>query len=349
MSRSTPLRIAVGRDGLWDARFVAGLERFASAGAPIEHALVELRAADWIDQVEPFDVVLWNPRWMTPADTSYMKEKVWFMERYLGKTVLPNFATAWHYESKVAQDYLFRALDVPTPHTVATFLAEDAEARLAGETYPLVFKESAGAGSARVSLARTPEQARAKVEDTLAQSYWDRHRVQDPSNPWRRFGGLLGKRWFRAKARDTFLGRPRVHPVYWQEFVPGNDTDLRVTVHGDRFVQWFRRHNRPGDFRASGSGLLFYDPPPEDVMRYCLDLNRRAGLDSMGYDVLWRPDGTFLITEMTYTYPDAYNRDAPGHFRLEPDGELHFVEGNVWPQELWVEWALERADALPPA
>jgi len=307
----------------------------------VEHALVDMLSADWIDRVEPFDVVLWNPRWMTPASTSYLKEKVWFLEHHLGKIVVPSFASVWHYESKVAQSYLFRALDVPTPHTVATFSAEDAEARLDAETYPLVFKESAGAGSARVTLARDRREAQAKVEVALAQSYWDRFRAGDPS-PWARTVSVLGKRWFWAKTRDRLLGRMRTHPAYWQEFIRA-DGDLRITTMGPRFAQWFFRHNRPDDFRASGAGLVYFDPPPEEVVRYCLELNGRAGIDSAGYDVMFRPDGSFVITEVTYTYPAHYNERAPGHYRLEPDSELRYVEGRRWPQELLAEWAVERA------
>ena len=342
-------RVAVGRDGDWDARFLAGLEHFARAGAPVEYALVDMLAADWLDQVAPFDIVIWNPLWMTAASTSFMKEKVHFLETYLGKTVVPNFATAWHYESKVGQSYLLEHLDVPRPHTVASFSADDAEERLDVETYPLVFKESSGAGSQGVSLARDRREAERKVQDVLAQSYWDRFRAAAPGSPWRRAWSVAGTRWFRSKVRDTLMGRPRVHPVYWQEFVPGNEGDLRIVATGDRFVQWFWRRNRPGDFRASGSGLIHYDPPPEDVVRYCLDLNRRCGFDSIGYDILRRPDGRFVVSELTYTYPPQYCHAAPGHYRLERDGELRLVEGHVWPQELWVEWALERAGALPPS
>lgn len=46
--------------------------------------------------------------------------------------------------------------------------------------------------------------------------------------------------------------------VYFQDFIPGNDFDTRVTIIGDRAFG-FTRNVRPGDFRASGSGNVGYD------------------------------------------------------------------------------------------
>jgi hypothetical protein len=204
-----------------------------------------------------------------------------------------------------------------------------------------VFKGSAGAGSDTVRLAPDRRAAQALAEDVLAQSFWERFRDAGPK-PMRRAWRVAHRRWFRSKLRDTLLRRSRVAPAYWQEFVAGCEGDLRVTCIGARYAQWFRRRNRPGDFRASGSGLLSYEPlPPEEIVRYCLGLNRRFGFDSMAYDVLETQEG-FLITEMSHIYPDWGVADGPGRFELDADGALTCVEGSVQPQALWVAWALER-------
>ena len=47
--------------------------------------------------------------------------------------------------------------------------------------------------------------------------------------------------------------------ILWQEFIPDNQRDFRVTIIGRRYAFVFWRNNRPGDFRASGSGLIDYD------------------------------------------------------------------------------------------
>jgi glutathione synthase/RimK-type ligase-like ATP-grasp enzyme len=150
-------------------------------------------------------------------------------------------------------------------------------------------------------------------------------------------------------ARAVFLRVDRHGVAYWQEFVAKNRGDLRITVIGDRDAFGFWRRNRPGDFRASGSGLLDYDTPvPEEAVRLCLRLSRQFGFDSMAYDILFR-EGQPLVIEMSYGYIDSAVFNAPGHFRLDDQDELTYLEGHVMPQTLWVDWALRKVGAAGPA
>ena len=116
----------------WTDGFNAALERFEADGAAVTHAPLDMLAADWAESAARFDVVLWVPYWQGAASTSFMKERTQFLEEQLGVVVVPNVATTWHYESKVAQSDLLALAGVPTPRTVATFSADDAEERLAG-------------------------------------------------------------------------------------------------------------------------------------------------------------------------------------------------------------------------
>ena len=111
------------------------------------------------------------------------------------------------------------------------------------------------------------------------------------------------------------LGKTAQEYVYWQQFIPGNEANLRITVIGDRFAYAFWRNDRVNDFRASGSGRIdFQRPVPEGPLRYCMELNRRLNFDSMAYDVLFEGD-RFLVSEMSYAYVDSVLHDAPGHYR----------------------------------
>ena len=133
--------------------------------------------------------------------------------------------------------------------------------------------------------------------------------------------------------------------MYWQEFAAGHDADLRITVIGDCYAVGFWRHNRPRDFRASGSGRLDYDRPiPEELLRYCLQFSHDRGFDSMAYDIL-PSEGGFVVLEMSYNFDDVAIHDARGHYELLEDGRLQFSPVHVWPQELLVEWVLRSSGA----
>lgn len=223
------LKVAIGRDSSgWDERFAEALQARADEGVRLQYAIVDLGVHDWIERVSPYDVVLWNPQYMGPFAASQFKEKVYFLEQFLGKRVCPNYRSVWHFESKVAQSYILEAEGVPTPATVVSFEHEDARRLLADATYPVVVKKSFGASSENVRLLRSPSEARRFLDDTFFQERWDRAKASRGMA-----GAILGgitRRWFWRKVGRRLLGRERVGSAYWQEFVPGNEGDLRVTV-----------------------------------------------------------------------------------------------------------------------
>lgn len=341
--------IAVGRDGWgWHDRFAAALSARKAAGFPLCFDIVDMDCDAWVDGVRGRDLVLWKPSFLGPRSASHFKEKIYFMEEYLGLLVVPSFHTIWHFESKVAQAYLFRERSVPTPRTVVSFSQSDALRQLDAANLPLVFKASHGASSSNVRMVNSASDARRLIDNVFCAENWRAHRAQRSQRSSRVLGLLTlpRKMWFWSKVRQKLSHDELFNVAYWQEFVANNPADLRITVIGDRHAIGFWRRNRPGDFRASGSGLLDYETAiPEAAVRYCIGLNCRLGFDSMAYDLLFRGD-EFVIVEMSYGYLDKAVFDAPGHYALDDDGRLLYAAGHVMPQELWVDWALLKLSRL---
>jgi hypothetical protein len=124
--------------------------------------------------------------------------------------------------------------------------------------------------------------------------------------------------------------------VYLQEFLPGNDYDTRVTVIGHRGFA-FRRLNREGDFRASGSGRIIWTPAEIDprMVRLGFRVARQLGTQSVAIDGLLK-HGEPVVGEISYTYASWAIRDCPGHWVLDGDpmtGELGWVEGSTRPED----------------
>ena len=123
---------------------------------------------------------------------------------------------------------------------------------------------------------------------------------------------------------------------YVQEFLPGNEFDTRITVIGNRAFA-FRRMNRLGDFRASGSGRIDWTPEEIDLdaVRLAYRVARQLDTQSIAVDVL-RRRGEAVINEISYTYASWAVRDCPGHWRLHgaPDtGRLFWVQGSTRPED----------------
>ncbi len=339
------LYIAVALDNLlWYKKFAESLEREIANGNPLSYKIVNLEVHNWLEIVRPFDVVIWKPAYMGPKSANILKEKIFFLEYHLKKIVIPNFATVWHFESKFAQNDIFEFYMIPKPRTVVSYDYHDAIELLQQFTMPVIFKKSHGAGSENIFFMKQRKQAERAINSAFFQQLWNSVKYDKQKRIRSLFSG-----WFWKKMKQKVLNEERVGSILFQEFIADNDADLRITVIGDRYAYGFWRRNRPDDFRASGSGLIDYKKAiPENIIIYLLNLNKKLDLDSMAYDLLFTKSQSekFLITEMSYGYDDLALYKAKGYYELQEDNKLYYRQGNVWPQEIWVNWALRKAGAI---
>ena len=274
------------------------------------------------------------------------------IEERLRIPVFPDLATCWHFDDKIAQSYLLEALEIPCPKTWIFWREADARAWCEQAEYPVVAKLSGGAGSTNVRLIRSVSEARAYVEECFSGAGV----VARPPLP----AGAGARAWARAKRAakraaqalpyvlaDRFPALP--DQTYWmphknyalfQEFMTGNEFDTRVTVVGERAFA-FRRLNRPGDFRASGSGRIDHDPGAIDVrcVAAAFAATRRLGAQSVAFDFLFRGHTREpVVAEISYAYADGAVEKCPGHW----DSRLQWREGHLWPEEAHVEDFLAR-------
>jgi hypothetical protein len=157
----------------------------------------------------------------------------------------------------------------------------------------------------------------------------------------------IGRALGRARrAANALVGTPPALPslrdelqrgyLYVQEFLAGNDFDTRVTVIGNRAFA-YRRMNRPGDFRASGSGLPDWDMSKIDLdaVRLAFRVARRLETQSVAIDAM-RRGSQQVVGEISYTYVSWMVRDCPGHWALhgEPEtGALEWIGGHLAPDD----------------
>lgn len=336
------IRVVVGLDKLgWHEKFIQALDEKKEQGIPLQAKTVNLEAHDWLEQIADADLILWKPNYMGIKSAALFKEKIYYLQYIAEKIVVPNFQTIWHFDSKVAQSYLFSHHKIKSPRTVVSMDYDDAAQVCAKSKFPLVFKLSYGAGSKNVQLIDDLSKAQKQLRKIFSVPIYDEEKRKLSSGVkvmlrhfWKKW------LWYRT-IRRLYEKYENVAASYFQEFIPGNTADLRITVIGDRYAFGFWRKNRPGDFRASGSGLVDYERPiPQEALKYCLDLSHKMDFDSMCYDLLFQEDG-FVITEMSYGYKEEAIFDAPGHYFYHDDS-LDFIEGHMWPQQLWVDWALSR-------
>ena len=313
----------------------------------IPYKLVNCYSNAIIHELKGCTALLWHHSHSDPRDLLIARQILSALE-HTGLTVFPDFRTAWHFDDKVGQKYLFEALDIPT--LPAHIFTERAQAlNWASNTeYPKVFKLRHGAGSAGVKLIHSEAQARLLINRSFRRGipvYAPWENLKERFYKWRlgKYGAI---ELLKAMARFVYpprysraIGRQRGY-VYFQDFAPENDSDVRVIVIGQRAFG-IKRWVRPGDFRASGSGDFSYEP--EQIDTDCISLAfesaKKLGSQCTAFDFVRQGDGSLAILEISYGFDQEGYDPCPGYW----DMDLKWHAGEFNPQGWIVELVRDRA------
>lgn len=252
--------------------------------------------------------------------------------------VFPSMKSQWHFEDKIGQYYFLCAAGVPTPATHISWTRQQAELFCDSAEYPFVLKLAAGYQASNVRLVHDRDEAMFYVDELFGRGVTGLgYRPASRSRLLlRRLHAAINIAAGRNPYGPTAQAELEYGYLFAQKFLPGNDFDVRVTIVGDRaFV--FRRFNRPGDFRASGSGHIDWDPTQigEGTVRFAYGVARQLGAQTVALDIL-RRGSERVIVELTLAYASWAVRDCPGHWVLngEPDsGQLEWKDGSMLPED----------------
>lgn len=206
-------------------------------------------------------------------------------------------------------------------------------------SFPKVFKLSKGSGAVNVRLVRTAGEAQALAKRAFGRGFKQSGGYfTDTRLKFRRVGqrkdylGVL-RRLSRAvlykHKQISRLGHERGY-LYFQDFIPSNQFDTRITIIGNRAFG-FTRNVRKDDFRASGSGSIDYDQRRINpkCIQIAFDVARKIGTQSLAFDFVIGLDGEPKITEVSYCYMAEAVYSCPGRW----DAQLNWHEGHMWPQD----------------
>jgi glutathione synthase/RimK-type ligase-like ATP-grasp enzyme len=345
MNRATLIAIH-RRDDSFSDRW---LERCSELKIP--HQVVDCHASDIVSRIRSSSALMWHWTHSSPADL-LMARAVLSSAELMGLEVFPSIATCWHFDDKVAQKYLLEAAGAPVPRSWTFYELQRALDFVDRAPLPLVFKLRRGAGSTNVRLARTRREAQALARQAFAEGFVPAKGVStdlklrlarvraralpDVVATIKRLPATLNN-IRRARREST----PEKGYLYFQEFLPGNEYDTRVTVIGERAFA-FTRNVRPGDFRASGSGSLDYDDRRIDkrCLEIAFDVARRVGSQSMAFDFVRDAVGAPRVVEVSFGYLSKAVHDCPGHW----DRGLGWHPGHLWPEDAILDDLLARLE-----
>ena len=300
-----------------------------------------------IHDLKGCSALMWHWEHHDPQAALFARSLITAVER-MGLRVFPDTATCAHFDDKLAQKYLLEALDAPLVPTHVFYDRKAAIDWTKAARFPLVWKLRGGAGSQNVRLVAQAATFRRLVARSFGRG-WKPDRLYALNERIRHFRaapsaksfvqigrGLLRAIWPHPKHRRRPAERGY---AYVQEFAPANPFDVRILVIGHRAFG-FRRRVRPGDFRASGSGLLDHDHRqiPPDCIRIAFAVAGAMQAQSCAFDFV-RHDGQWKIIEISYAFAALYAA-CPGWW----DRDLTFHREPVRPEVFIIEDLLR---ALP--
>lgn len=297
----------------------------------VDYKIVNCYDSDIVDQVRDCNIVFWHHH-HTLAKDKIFAQRLLFALQQSGKTVFPNFNTAWHFDDKLGQKYLLEAIEAPMAPTYAFYDKLAAYKWINGTIFPKVFKLRGGAGSTNVKLVRDKNAAKSLVNRAFGNGFPSYDHWGDLKENMRRYS--LGKAGFRdilKSIRRLFVGTEfsRTHGrekgyVLFQDFMPDNAYDIRIiTIFGKAFG--LKRLVRENDFRASGSGYIVYEKAEidEQCVRLAFETSRKLNAQCIAYDFVFDMHNNPLIIEINYGYAHKSYEKCPGYW----DEKLTWHEG----------------------
>jgi hypothetical protein len=237
---------------------------------------------------------------------------------------------------------LLESIGAPLVHSYVFYTKKDALNWIDKTTFPKVFKLRGGAGATNVKLVKTKSEARKLAKRAFSRGFSQFNRWNNLSERIRRFkegkdnitGIVKGiGRLFIPTEFAKMYSREKGY-VYFQEFIPNNNFDIRIIVVGDKAFA-IKRFTRKNDFRASGSGNIVYDKNQIDerCVQIAFEVNIKLKSQSIAFDFVFDENNNPLIIEVSYGFSALPYDQCPGYW----DTSLEWHEGKFKPQEWMVQ------------
>jgi glutathione synthase/RimK-type ligase-like ATP-grasp enzyme len=309
----------------------------------IEYKLVCCYDSDIIAQLSGCKGLMWNWSHVDYKSVLFARQLIYSLDKKGIKT-FPSSDTCWHFDDKIGQKYLFDAIGAPFVKSYIFYSKSDAIKWLHQTTLPKVFKLRCGAAAHNVRLVRTKELGRKLINKAFgsgfqAASSWNE--LKDRAWQLRKDKGKKAIiKFFKGVGRlfiqTDFQKFSHIQKgyIYFQDFIPYNNYDTRLVVIGNRCFG-MRRYVRKNDFRASGSGLMDFDPEliDKNAIKIAFEVAKIINAQCLAFDFVIDNKEPKII-EMSYSFPA---HETYKHYQGYYDNDLKWHQTQFNPSYFIIE------------
>lgn len=273
----------------------------------INYVIVDCHADDIMKQLANADALVWHWSHSYYTDKRIAKSILSAAEKS-GLKIYPNMNTCNTFDDKIAQKYLLEAIGAPMAPYHVFYNKKDAINFLKNCSYPIVFKLAGGAASTGVSLIHNFEEG----HKACNRRFCSHISLRDIFGNKKNVKEML--RYLIKADNERFMGMDKGY-VLFQEFLPDNQYDIRVTIIGEKAVI-FKRYVRDNDFRASGSGKIDYNVSEEDKQAVPIGFKmaRCLNTQTLALDFAYDANRSLKIIEISYGFVSRAVSDAGGYY-----------------------------------
>ena len=315
----------------------------------IDFKIVNAYSNDITEQVLGCDVFMWHHHHGNYMDVLFAKQLIYSLESK-GIRCFPSFHTTWHFDDKVGQKYLLESLGVPFVKTYVFYTKKDACEWIRHTSFPKVFKLRGGAGASNVRLVHSNSEALSLTKKAFGRGFHQYSGWESFKDKIHKYGEgkdniySVLKSFVRIFVRPEFdrMHAPEKGYIYFQDFIPNNNYDIRIIVVGDKAFA-IKRMVRKKDFRASGSGNIIYDR--NQIPELCIIISFKASKliksQSTAYDYVFC-NGNPYIVEISYAFTMHGYDSCPGYWT----SDLVWHEGAFNPQVWMIEDVIKQKTTI---
>ena len=254
---------------------------------------IDCYSTDIVSRLPNYSALLWHYENYSNADLMEA-QNILDVAESMGLKVYPDHHTAWHFDDKIAEMYALQAVGAPIPESWVFYeLSKCLEWLEKDAPYPIVAKLRRGSGSNNVKLLHNASEAKHYAKKMFSKGF-----SPAQSLAYKAYSKVQSTRDFktfinRAKKIPDFLWSRRFGkglPIergycYFQKYIENSGYDIKLAVVGEK-CSFLTRHVRKADFRASGSGDIFYDRSlvPEEAVRSAFEAVKGLKAQCIGFD-----------------------------------------------------------------
>ncbi len=310
----------------------------------IPYKIVNCYDNDIIKQLEDCKILFWHHHHNGPKDILIAKQLLYALE-HTGFRVFPDFKTGWHFDDKIAQKYLFERIGAPLVPTYLFLDKKEAIDWANKTTFPKILKLRGGAGSVNVKLIKSKKEAFKIINKAFTEGISNDYSLTSFKERLKKY------RHGKASLKDVFMGFGRliIKPnylkvktnefgyVYFQDFIDGNDSDIRIIVINNKAFA-LKRFVRENDFRASGSGNFAFEKENFDdrTLKLAFETAKKLKAQCVAFDFIFLKNNP-VIVEISYGFNVPIYDNCQGFW----DENLNWYEGSFNPYGWMIEQALK--------